>query len=674
MTLTFDRWRLWIGSLKFRITVGTIAALLVGIGLVTLLLIGHAERDTLDAQREQELDRAVHTAALLSRRVVDLQRALQAAATRLEPSALEDERRLGAFLESQPGLLNAFANVFVATPDGQVALMMDAAGLRKPQVRIADRDYFVRTLREGRPIVSEPVPGRISSEPVIVLTYPLRRDGAVAGVIGGVLRLASRDLLGDLIDAASGEGARLIVVTDAQGRVIAHPVRSRLLQPLTADPQLAGAFADWQSRGAPVEPAGLPLRERDAVAAAAGVAGPDWVVWHRLPEGEVLAPLHAARREALRWMLMLALGLSAAALALLHRQLAPLAQLERRALHLFDGRHDPHEGWPENGSEIGRLARVLRHVGAERAQLEAFNAQVLQKLESVMSAAPVGIAFTRNQRFELVSDEFCKLLGRTESDLLGQPAQIIYASNEDYLALGPRVREAFVAGQCYVGEWQMLRASGQRFWAQLRGRPVDPQDTQAGTIWTVSDVTEHVAAREQLEWSAHHDVLTGLANRKAFETRLAQVFNARPRSLPAELVMIDLDHFKPINDKAGHAAGDAMLKRVAEAITGCIRTTDLAARIGGDEFALILERCHHDAALRIAANVQQAITAIGLAWEGHVLGVGASLGVATLAGDTGSTGAWVEAADAACYAAKSGGRNAVRAARRSAREAEAVAG
>ena len=119
-----------------------------------------------------------------------------------------------------------------------------------------------------------------------------------------------------------------------------------------------------------------------------------------------------------------------------------------------------------------------------------------------MNAAPTGIAFTRSNRFELVSAELCRLFGRAEHELLGQPTQIVYASNEDFFALGPQAVEAFRAGRAYVGEWQMLRADGGSFWAELRGRPVDEADHGAGTIWSVVDITEQVAAREQLEWSA----------------------------------------------------------------------------------------------------------------------------------------------------------------------------
>jgi diguanylate cyclase len=246
--------------------------------------------------------------------------------------------------------------------------------------------------------------------------------------------------------------------------------------------------------------------------------------------------------------------------------------------------------------------------------------------------------------------------------LLGQSGQIIYASNEDYLALGPRVAAAFAAGQPFDGELQFLRGDGRTFPGRLRGMPVDRVHTRIGTIWTLTDITEEVAARQSLEWAASHDTLTGLANRKAFEQQIERLFEALPRSRPAALLLLDLDRFKPINDNHGHAAGDAMLRAVASAVQACVRGGDLAVRLGGDEFAVLLERCPADVALRVAEDVRNAVAQTRLQWQGHALSVGASIGLAVLSEDLGSAGDWVAAADQACYEAKAGGRNRVHAA------------
>lgn len=665
-TAPSSRWPAWLGaafgSLKLRITLGAIAGLVLGVGLSTAGLVRQAERDTLSAQRYREMSEAVRTASVLSQHVVDLQRALVATAARLDPATLADRDRLAAFMESQPVLRGLFANLFAATTDGRMQVYADPSGVRHPEVNLADRAYFQRTISEQRAIVSEPVPGRVLSEPVIVFTAPLRAEGQVHGVFGAALRLASRDLLADLTDGVDSEGGAVTIVTDTQGRILAHPARARLLQSLASEERLSQAFAHWLDTGSAAEPSGINLPQADELVSAAGVAGTDWVVWRAVPQAELLAPLRAARRQALLWAAGLIVIVSLSTLLLLWWLLRPLTQLEHRAQHLFDGSQDAHAGWPDVGGELGRLARVLRHVGAERAQLEAFNTGLLQKLGSVMGAAPVGICFTRAQRFELVSAEFCRLFGRAEHEIVGQPTRLIYASNADFEAVGPQVSQAFAAGEPYVGEWEMLRADGTRFWACLRGSPVDKVERGAGTIWTINDIGDDIKERERLEWSATHDVLTGLANRKVLDHRLQAVFEAMPRSVPAAIVMIDLDHFKPINDSAGHAAGDAVLKAVAAAIASQVRASDLVVRMGGDEFALLLERCTPEVAMRIAENVRAAVAAMALPWQERTLRVGASVGVAALVAETRDAASWLVDADAACYDAKANGRNTVRAA------------
>ena len=649
-----------MGSLKLRITLGAVTTLIVCIGVTTAVLVRQAERDTLAAQQHRELDEAVRTAAMLSNRVVELQRALQATATQFSAETLPDDDQLAAGLLAQSAMRRMFSVLYVADIAGEVRALADAAGVRRPAMDLTHRVYFQRTLREQRAIISEPLSALGTGEPVVVLTYPLMHGNRLIGVLAGVMRLASRDLLTDLTDGTDADSAALVVVTDGEGRVLAHSDAKRLMQPLSGEPRMAQAFAAWTRGGSPVEPSGIHLEQADELVSAAGVPGPDWMVWRTTPHAELLAPIHAARRQTLLWAALLIAAVSLATPLMLWRLLRPLTQLEHRAEHLFDGSTDPNAGWPRVGGELGRLAHVLQHVGAERARLEVFNTGLLQKLGSVMNAAPMGICFTRQQRFELVNAEFCQLFGRSEQQLVGAHASTIYASRDDYDAVGPKLARAFAAGEPYVSELEMLRPDGSRFWAHLRARPVDANDADAGTIWTLSDVGEQRAARDQLEWSATHDVLTGLANRKMLDDGLATVLAARPRALPAALVMVDLDRFKPVNDIAGHAVGDLVLKQVAAAIVACVRASDLVVRLGGDEFVLLLAHCAPDDALRIAINVRHAIAAIEVPWAAQKLSIDASLGVASLAPDTLDGAAWMQAADAACYAAKAGGRGIVR--------------
>lgn len=651
-----------LGSLKLRITLGVMVALVLGVGLSTLVLMNRAEQDVLSAVRDRELDEAVRTASALSRRVVDLQRVLQLSAQQLDPAILGDQDALQAFLQVQPVLRSMFSGIYVATPEGDVRLMFTPAGFNRKHLNIADRDYFQRSLAEQRPVISDALPSRLDGEVLVVFAQPLVQAGKTVGVLAGTLNLAKRDLLADLVSPSSSEDEALRVVTDGQGRILAHPNRALLLSLMSAEPRLTGAAQRWRGSGSPVEPSGLSLNQDAEIVSAGGVAGPDWVVWRAVDEARMLGPLRSARGQSAAWAAGLIAATTALVLVGLWWLLRPLHQLEERARHLLDEQQHPLDGWPDAGGEIGSLVAVLRRVGVERTELELSKRELLTQLRSVMANAPVGIALTRAQRFELVSDELCRLLGRSEAELLGQPTVIIYDSAEEFAALGPKVGAAFAAGQAFVGDVPMRRADGRRFWAHLRGRPVDALNSDAGTIWTVTDVTSEVAARTQLEWSASHDGLTGLANRHVFEQRLARCFDGLPATLPTAVVMIDLDQFKPVNDRAGHAAGDAMLQAVATVLRDRVRSHDLAVRLGGDEFALLLEHCPHDAAMHIAEEVLASINHIVLAWGDHRLKVGASLGVASLTPDTPNVATWLRAADEACYEAKAAGRGRVKAA------------
>lgn len=648
-------------SLKLRVTVVVVVSLAVGIGSITTALVNRAERDTLQAQHQLELSDVSRTASRVSSNVLALQHDLQSAAAQITPTMLADVRLLDAFLKSKTTLRSRFDSVYVADEHGRVLAIFDSAGVRHPVLDVADRDYFRQTVARQATVVSNPINSRLSGEPVVVVSYPVLQPGGVVAVLAGALKLSSRDLLADTVSTEQPNGEALMVLANDDGTLLAHPDRTRVKRSLADEPRLSRAFSDWVAKGSPLEPLGLALTQPGEVVSAAGIAGTDWMVWRVRSEADLLMPLRAARRQAIGWAAGLIAAVSAVTFLFIWHALRPLAQLERRAQHLFARQMDDAAAeWPEGGGEIGRLGRVLRHVSAERAQLEAFNTQVLRKLGLVMSAAPIGIAFTRNKRYELVSAEFCRLLGHDENQLLGKPARTIYLSDEQHAELGDAVREAFAANRAYAGEWQLRRADGGLFWASVRANPVEAGDRSAGTIWSFADISDQRTQNEQLAWLASHDPLTGLANRKLFEQRASAVVAALPHSVPASIVFIDLDRFKPINDNFGHAAGDAMLRAVAHAIGSAVRASDLIVRLGGDEFALLLERCGQDAAMRVAEGVRQAIDAIALDWQGQTLRVGASLGIGCLSHEMTSAADWLAAADSACYAAKSAGRGVVR--------------
>ena len=169
-------------------------------------------------------------------------------------------------------------------------------------------------------------------------------------------------------------------------------------------------------------------------------------------------------------------------------------------------------------------------------------------------------------------------------------------------------------------------------------------------------------ATARLAHQALHDPLTALPNRRAFEQALEKMLAASHRAGDrGALCFMDLDHFKPVNDTGGHAAGDALLRVVADLIRSRLRSGDIVCRVGGDEFALILHGCTADDAGRIADDLCAAVRDLRFEWEGREYRIGASIGFAMIDGSMDSVADIVRAADQACYTVKREGRGRARA-------------
>ncbi len=204
----------------------------------------------------------------------------------------------------------------------------------------------------------------------------------------------------------------------------------------------------------------------------------------------------------------------------------------------------------------------------------------------------------------------------------------------------------------------LLTQQGAEYAVDSSAAPIlDPSSRLGGSVITFRDVTQHRALSRQLSWQARHDPLTKLVNRLEFEQQLIEAVSSASNGHLHTICYLDLDQFKVVNDTCGHMAGDELLRQISILIQQHVRTTDSLARLGGDEFGIVLWHCPLASATKIVEQVREAVQDYRFTWERQLFSIGVSIGLVEVTEDMGDWHHVLSAADAACYAAKSRGRN-----------------
>jgi len=203
-------------------------------------------------------------------------------------------------------------------------------------------------------------------------------------------------------------------------------------------------------------------------------------------------------------------------------------------------------------------------------------------------------------------------------------------------------------------EWVFRGRDDKPFYGEVSLTPL-PGDGVPQQQLVIRDITARMLAMQQMSHEAAHDPLTGLANRREFERRLQLALNNFKLNGQAHvLCYLDLDKFKAVNDGAGHAVGDELLKQIAGLLKARIRIADLLARLGGDEFGLLLENCSVERATLISLTLIQGVDELRFSANGEYYRVGISVGLVGITTDTAAADV-LAAADQACYIAKRNG-------------------
>jgi diguanylate cyclase (GGDEF)-like protein/PAS domain S-box-containing protein len=251
-----------------------------------------------------------------------------------------------------------------------------------------------------------------------------------------------------------------------------------------------------------------------------------------------------------------------------------------------------------------------------------------------------------------------QITGFTEQEMVGKNAELLFAQDDRELEIARKeLAGAEHAGRFADHRWHM-RKDGSQFWADSVVTPIrDANGTVTGFLKIVRDITEKMRADEEILSCAKFDALTGLANRSAFKARLVEMAAATLRNEQLlVLQIIDLDHFKEVNDTFGHHTGDVLLQQAAQRMRSVTRDTDFIARIGGDEFVALQPNAHVPEVGGSLASKFLDVLSKPYHIDGREVISGASIGVAVYPQDAADVSQLMRKADLALYRVKKNGR------------------
>jgi diguanylate cyclase (GGDEF)-like protein/PAS domain S-box-containing protein len=306
--------------------------------------------------------------------------------------------------------------------------------------------------------------------------------------------------------------------------------------------------------------------------------------------------------------------------------------------------------------EVSELDRTRRELASAQSMISTIVSAVRLGILVVQAANDAQLGYAGG--ILECNDAYCKITGFAREQLLGHSMKS-FIHKDDYPTRQWLIDELY-AGRQPVGEMRYRCTDGNYVWCMVVPSLTFGPSGERLYVVQVIDITERHELERQLRHQADHDALTDLLSRRRFMELLEeQIVHVSETGSPAALLMLDLDNFKYVNDVLGHITGDALLGLVATAIGEALRDTDTLARIGGDEFAVLLPATVIDGALLVADKIVAAIARHGR--------ISSELGTGEVTGSVGVTcwnrGVPVDAAhllaeaDIAMYDAKEAGRN-----------------
>lgn len=644
-------------TLSTRVALVALVLSLAAIWLLTYATVTHLHGSMATVLANQQFSAVSLLAEEIDQKVRLRFKVLQNLASGMTPALGADPAGLQAHLDEQPLLRELFSIGIVAiSADGRYLAAAPESPTRR-QLDFTQFEYFQTVMAQSRPAVGKPRIGPVSGKPSIAFAVPVAGPGdRTVAVLAGFTTLSDPTMFASLEHSAVGKTGWIAISDPVHRLIVSASDSSRILTPV-AQP---GQNAMFDRFMAGFEGSGIAINSRgiETLTSARRVPSTGWILQGVLPTAEAFAPIRQLQEHAYLLAAAVSAVISFLIWASLRQLLRPLAATSRRIRRMARGEESIGELPAGAGDEIGELVNSFNQLLRQRSKDEA----ELLLAANVFARTADGIVVTDTASNILsVNPAFSEITGYEAAEAIGRKPKL-WRSEHHTADFYREMWSVLLETGRWRGEIWNRRKNGEAFLTWLSITAVPGPDGQAARYVSVfNDITELRRKDDRIQHLAFHDSLTGLANRALFLDRLEQGIGLAHREGGRLAVMfIDLDRFKQINDSLGHDIGDELLKHSATRLAACLRETDTVARIGGDEFVVMLRNGGGSGDL--ATLAEKIIAALGrpLRLGERDIQIGASVGIACYPFDGDDVVALMKHADAAMYAAKSAGRGTYR--------------
>lgn len=392
--------------------------------------------------------------------------------------------------------------------------------------------------------------------------------------------------------------------------------------------------------------------------------GLNWTLGMFLPESDYSGSISEHVKHVGSMLLLIVITGCGVIAGFIYLVVKPIMQLRTSAALIANGEFEVAVD-VDTRNEVGDLGRSIDSM--RRRLQHSFCDIVEQKRLAQTTLDSIGdgiLSIDVNYKITFINPVACRLLGVLKEEVVGDSIDSVFKIAE----LGTGNTQTC---QDIVNEL----SADQKFLQEVllcdtneRSRPVhcrlsvltSTQGERKGLVAILSDLTEEHRLKEELLFQSKHDYLTRLVNRQEFERCLQKaIVSTKGNSVSHALCFIDLDRFKMINDSGGHDAGDELLRQVARFLSECSGKNDTVARVGGDEFGVLIEHCSLSDAESSVESLRSILADDRFFWNDRSYQISLSAGLVSIDKNTGSLVTLMRDADSACYVAKQAGRNCI---------------